>query len=538
MSSGLPINTTSQAAEYRKRYLATLALEAQNDAYNLQANQVYRQTGQPSRPPDTRTTTEKMADIEKLKVDLRSGLKAITDGIMANETVEQLSTDEIMFAIQQLPTIVADIKPKFSQGIPAQALLSYIRALRRKNLQTNGVSFTAQEATAQQILNAVQAGMANLGAAGGPFAPNVTPPIPSAPQTPIQPPSPFPETPTEIPPFTPLPSVRDATLRDPSIQESSIQETASGVPGIWSELSAEPAPEITGIISAQNLMDRLGRYGQGGDKKLKQDIRVFLVENDLYKDLININNGKKIGWRLINFKRIPAKRDKGEVEIEETNLLDLIRQVKGRGLGSKDKNVYRTLPIQIDLENTPKSYREILGYGLRIPQRKKEIQIDMTKGLNYESKPTYIPFGKYIINPSKLSSGIFEMKTMKGGSVAKYGVKKLSPKLTKIINRIVGGRMPDDYDFNEMDLDDQTFLYNLAQDSKITDRLKLPTPKRTKDGEEENKFEILKGQICAGNDNKELVKEFKTMLVRFSNDGRIKKNEAREILLDLVAMGY
>jgi hypothetical protein len=48
----------------------------------------------------------------------------------------------------------------------------------------------------------------------------------------------------------------------------------------------------------------------------------------------------------------------------------------------------------------------------------------------------------------------------------------------------------------------------------------------------------LKGQISAGNDSKELIKEFKVMLVKFSNDGRIKKNEAREILLDLAAMGY
>ena len=38
--------------------------------------------------------------------------------------------------------------------------------------------------------------------------------------------------------------------------------------------------------------------------------------------------------------------------------------------------------------------------------------------------------------------------------------------------------------------------------------------------------------------NKELVKEFKQMLVRFSNDGRIRKVEAREILLDLAALGY
>jgi hypothetical protein len=59
-----------------------------------------------------------------------------------------------------------------------------------------------------------------------------------------------------------------------------------------------------------------------------------------------------------------------------------------------------------------------------------------------------------------------------------------------------------------------------------------------KDGEEMNRFEILKGQIIAGNDNRELVKEFKTMLLKLSNEGRVKKAEAREILMDLTALGY
>jgi hypothetical protein len=98
--------------------------------------------------------------------------------------------------------------------------------------------------------------------------------------------------------------------------------------------------------------------------------------------------------------------------------------------------------------------------------------------------------------------------------------------------------VPDEYDFNEMDLEDQNYLFDLAKDAKISERLNIPTPKLSKDGEELNRFEILKGQIVAGNDNKEMVKEFKTMLLKLSNEGRVKKSEAREILMDLTAMGY
>jgi hypothetical protein len=177
--------------------------------------------------------------------------------------------------------------------------------------------------------------------------------------------------------------------------------------------------------------------------------------------------------------------------------------------------------------------RAILGYGLS----RKNVAVDMTRGIQ-NTMPTYVPFGRYIINPSKLSRGVLEVKTLNGGKLNKYPTKEISPTLTKIMKRILDDRMPDEYDFKEMDLEDQNYLFDLAKDAKINERLNIPTPKLSKDGEEMNRFEILKGQIISGNDNREMVKEFKTMLLKLSNEGRVKKAEAREILMDLTAMGY
>jgi hypothetical protein len=656
MSSGLPINTLSQAAEYRKRYLATLALEAQNDAYNLQANQVYKQTGQPSRPPDTRTTTEKLADIEKLKVDLRAGLLQLTDGEQAAETIEQLTPDEVMFATQQLPAIIMDLKPKFARGVPANALVAYIRSLRRKFLATNGVSFTAQEATSQQILNAIQAGVTMLGANGGPFAvtggatptpqptPPPTPPMLMPPNTPedefipIDPAIEERTTPIRPMPIRPSPGMRPPSglpIGRPGMSEEMMGDitekammtqfnndqmfkqaarnfgpedddqwaeypTADGFapypttgpiavqflkwwaaaqpveiqlkfqsgwrninslplikialePGVEYKLAAglpqeeQSAFEVetldtlpsqattretgtdvslptSGIPSSAIFLERIGdpRFTQ---KQMTEDVTAFLTQAGLLDQLVRFD-GLKISPKLIAYSGEPKAR--APILVDDTNLIDLIRQVRGRGVTkSRAREPASRFPVG----------RHILGYGLK-PPKKKAISVDMTKGLSYESAPTYIPLGRYIINPSKLSSGVFDMRTLKGGAVKKYPARQLSPQLTKVLNRILGGRMPDEYDFNEMELDDQHFLYGLANDAKIMDRLRLPTPKRTKDDEEEHRFEILKGMVIAGNDNKEMIKEFKTLLVKFSNEGRIKKTEAREILLDLASMGH
>lgn len=594
MSSGLPINTFSQAEEYRKRYLATLALIAQNDAYNLQANQVYKQTGQPSRPADTRSTTEKLGDIEAMKVALRRGLMGITDGTQANETVENLTVDEVIFTTQQLPAIISDLKPRFANGVPAQALLAYIRALRRKFLATNGVSFTAQEATSQQILNAIQAGVTALNAPAGPFG------MGGSGQGGL---GPIPLGPVEMGPTVspPTMSEEDMMRLEQQAEQEAAATAAQGrritqarqIAENWLRSGTEPFTSLPKNI--QDLINEIrqtkGQSGSGGEalmvaqfKQIYKDPARQFGPNSMeewrdypeeggfapFPDATSIQMEFLKMWARTQSPEIQAKfnptwsRKRTVASLKAALIPGVIAKLSSRGSApgffrqETDISGLTTLETPMQTPTYEPSESEIFGttstvgkgfsrtrhavisgYGLSLPKKvKNSIQVDMSKGLAYESAPSYIAFGKYVINPNKMSSGVFDMKTMKGGAVAKYPTKMVSAKLSKMINRIIGGRMPDEEDFNEMDLNDQNFLYNLANDAKIMDRLKLPTPKRTKEGEEINKFEILKGQISAGNDNKELVKEFKQMLVKLSDQGRIKKSEAREILLDLVALGH
>ncbi len=63
-------------------------------------------------------------------------------------------------------------------------------------------------------------------------------------------------------------------------------------------------------------------------------------------------------------------------------------------------------------------------------------------------------------------------------------------------------------------------------------------PHEKSDEEKEmDRFNILSGGIQAGNNNKALVKEFKLMVVKFMNAGRIPRRQAQEILVDIASMG-
>jgi hypothetical protein len=89
--SGQPYKYSKDPDMYRQRYMDTLSLTANINDMNLQANKVYKATGQlppQSSMPDNRTTSEKLGDIEKMKVTLIGTLKPIMDSQMAQSVLQ------------------------------------------------------------------------------------------------------------------------------------------------------------------------------------------------------------------------------------------------------------------------------------------------------------------------------------------------------------------------------------------------------------------------------------------------------------------
>lgn len=140
-------------AKYREQYLSNLRLQASNDQRNQNANMVFKNTGQtPSKLPDTRTTTEKQSDIEALKVDLRSKLTQITDGVIASQIVGELTPDQIRFAVNNWGTIEPDMKRQFASGVPTSAFIAYLNRLIQKFQLTEGVETGLQQSSGNAII--------------------------------------------------------------------------------------------------------------------------------------------------------------------------------------------------------------------------------------------------------------------------------------------------------------------------------------------------------------------------------------------------
>jgi hypothetical protein len=134
-----------------------LALQSNIDDKNLQANKIFKKTGvAPNQPTDQRTTSEKLADLQRLKIDVRSQLGQIMDGENANRLVEALDDDNLTFLAQHMDEIVKDVKPKYKYGITAEIFARYLDAYINRAERTNEVNFGLQQAAGANLILGVQ----------------------------------------------------------------------------------------------------------------------------------------------------------------------------------------------------------------------------------------------------------------------------------------------------------------------------------------------------------------------------------------------
>jgi len=170
--------------------------------------------------------------------------------------------------------------------------------------------------------------------------------------------------------------------------------------------------------------------------------------------------------------------------------------------------------------------RKIKGNGLPIDT---ELGVEQIK---------YVPFGRYVLNKHHLFRNKVSLKTPYGKSVPNFPAKLVSENLTNVLNTIVGKGVPSFDDLNKLSEEEKQFLHKLASVSQISDKLSIPTPNKNEEQKDVNRFLILKGEIMAGNDSSQLIKEFKLLIIRLKNNGVLPKKEATDLLIELANLGY
>lgn len=607
----------------RNEYIKNLQLETSNNLMNYNANQVFKQTG--VLPPsitsmlDTRSITEKYADIQKAKIGVLSGLREITDGANANQILEGISGGDIIDLANNLPQIITDLKPKWSLGITAPAFLAYWARYKNaiaSNLGVSGLPViqsnqllndiqgtlqviqatlatkaqydilinrlrdfdTAQAiATARLAQRASEAGellrqeTERAGSIADPIEQQefitslgeIAEVLPSSTEIQqqidqlqiIQSTGTDPQQALDqaLDTFSGLAeeeelsrmsslvrSIASEPSRSTTTQSISIlPPTPSGFPSppvsASSSLTATPANSprgptslVSGLTTTSALTEPTQVYPisfyptyekfETASLTIQKDILdYFIKQGSINPSEIQWGDAKsKSGLKRGNFNSTNIPQLVKKAYEEPPALEPEVSKMGGKGLRKRGRPVIHGTGVKVIYSRVPK--------------------VDNSKKV--EKVPSYIEFGKHLLNQHNLARGILHIRRRSGNILKDLPKQAIGGQLKKVLITLTGTGTPSFEDINELNTHEKEVLNKVVKHCSIDQRLFVPTPDKTKEEQDINRLKILSGEITAGNNNPQIVKELKTLLLRLKNSGRIPKREAHEIMEDLLTLGY
>ena len=154
-----------------------------------------------------------------------------------------------------------------------------------------------------------------------------------------------------------------------------------------------------------------------------------------------------------------------------------------------------------------------------------------------EPMSEFIPFGRYLLSLKNLQKNRFMLRTKSKNPVLSFKTILLTKKTKAIVQKLLQDL---DVSFEEIDSllneDEKNDIDTIMSKTDINTRLRVPNTKRSRLEKDLNKFNVLRGSIIAGNDSKDLLKDFRLLLLKLSNSGYISKKETSEVLMEMLKL--
>ena len=150
----------------------------------------------------------------------------------------------------------------------------------------------------------------------------------------------------------------------------------------------------------------------------------------------------------------------------------------------------------------------------------------------------YVDFGNYKLDLKQLKGGKLQFRSKNNYYVKGLENRRMTPNMKIVIDKFLNNQTIDFDDINKLNDEEKNYLSIMAEKCGVNDRLRLPSPLLSAQQQNINKFNLMRGQICAGNDNVGMIKEFKILLLKLMNSGHVNKKEGQGIMIMLLQLGF
>lgn len=159
------------------------------------------------------------------------------------------------------------------------------------------------------------------------------------------------------------------------------------------------------------------------------------------------------------------------------------------------------------------------------------------KGISSDEQQRYKEFGKYLIHMPSLKKGILNLKFPSFASIPTLKQTALSRDLLDLITDLLENKQINKRLYSRMSKEDQDFIYTIAQKAEIDETLGMGIRVNETQRDDMERFQLVRGQVMAGNNNPEILRELKQYIMKFMRDGTMNKHQGSDLLFEISCLG-
>lgn len=164
----------------------------------------------------------------------------------------------------------------------------------------------------------------------------------------------------------------------------------------------------------------------------------------------------------------------------------------------------------------------------------KGLKMKVGRGLSVIQTPSYREYGKYAIHiPQLEQQDILNVKYKSLGQVPKFKPIPVSDIFRDFILDLLENGKPNVRVYSQIAPEERKFFEEMSIGAGVWNSLGLKRTTTSSDEEENKRFEILRGEYMAGNNNPKVASELRRLVIKMMNDGRIRKNQGIDLLMEL-----
>jgi len=162
------------------------------------------------------------------------------------------------------------------------------------------------------------------------------------------------------------------------------------------------------------------------------------------------------------------------------------------------------------------------GYGIQFPVSKNQDE--------------YISIGKYKAHKTKLMGGKLQMRSNNNNQIHNLKSQNITKNIRDILLKLNKDETINFSDVDKLNTDEKDQLYMIGKKLHITQLFDIPSTLKSQEDKLKDEFQLLRGSLIAGNNNPDLLRKFKIVLLKMKNKKLISLQEYNEVLNILLEM--